>query len=398
MATEKSVIFLDTDVLEEAKARIRYVYANWDHVWLSFSGGKDSLCVLWLMREVLDDLGMQDTKVKAFFRDEEVIPADVIAFVRGFIENPALAARFDLRYFAVPMRSHIFMMGEHWPYIQWDEARKDRWMRAKPDYAITRLHPDNAPLDQHEMNGLTCKVLGLSGKIAILNGLRADESLTRFRSCVSKAGRYNWVVGSPGKGEKNIAFCKPIFDWATSDLFKFFDERGITYASIYDTQMYSGESLRVATPLHDRAYQTLVKMRVSDPVFYDQILDIWPEVSTHERYYGQIDRYGIIDRYPKSWEGIVQYIEDEIVTPANKEKALSVVRNCRTMKEKNRRLGRYAAERNGVCFGFPLLHVFQGIVSGGYMKDISSEPFPSPSMIEYERASETLRQGVDRVG
>jgi predicted phosphoadenosine phosphosulfate sulfurtransferase len=387
MATKENVEFLGVNVYEEAKRRIKYCYANWDHVWLSFSGGKDSLCVLWLMREVLDDMGLSHVKVNAFFRDEEVIPDDVISFVQGFIENPDLSSRFNVAYFAVPMASHIFMMGEHWPYVQWDKSRE--WLREPPEYAIRKLHPEDKPMDQHEMNGLTAEVLGLKGKIAILNGLRADESLNRYRSCVAKKGRYNWVMGSPGKGEKNIAFCKPIFDWATGDLFKYFKEKNITYPSIYDTQLYSGESLRVSTPLHDRAYQSLVKLRVTHPKFYEQILHIWPEVATHERYYCAVDRYGIIDRYPKSWEGIIQYIEDNIDSPTNKARAMEVLKNCKTMKDKNRRLGRYADK----AFGFPLLHVFKQIVAGSYMKGISTEPFPPPSYMAYEEAAENLRDG-----
>ena len=284
------------------------------------------------------------------------------------------------------MKSHIFMMGEHWPYVQWDPDRE--WLRQPPEYAIRQLHPDDKPLDQHEMNGLTAQVLGLRGKINILNGLRADESLTRFRSCVAKKGKYNWVMGSPGKGEKNIAVSKPIFDWATPDLFKYFEARGVRYPSIYDVQMYSGESLRVATPLHDRAYQSLVKLRVTYPKFYEQILSIWPEVATHERYYNQVDRYGIIESYEKSWAGIVKYVEENIDNPANKKRALEVIRDCRTMKDKNRRLGRYADKG----YGFPLLHVFKQIVAGGYMKGVSSEPFPPPSYLEYEAEAEQLAE------
>lgn len=390
MATEKSVIFLDKNVLEAAKERIRWCYINYDHVWLSFSGGKDSLTVLWLMREVLDDMGMKDTKVNAFFRDEEVIPDDVIEFVQRFCTDPELTARFNVVYYAVPMKSHIFMMGEHWPYVQWDTSRE--WIRQPPPYAVRQIHPENAPMDQHEMNGLTIKHLGLRGRVAILNGLRADESLTRYRSCVSKKGKFNWVAGSPG-GEKNVSFCKPIFDWATPDLFKFFSERGITYPAIYDTQMYSGESLRVATPLHDRAYQSLVKLRETYPKFYEQILDIWPEVATHEKYYSEVDRFGIIDRYPKSWEGIIAYINENIDSQKNRRMALEAVQRARQMKENNKRLGRYT---KGGCYGFPLLHVFKIVVAGGYSKGITSEPFPSPAMLEYEEAARELRDGGGR--
>jgi hypothetical protein len=188
-------------------------------------------------------------------------------------------------------------------------------------------------------------------------------------------------MGSSG-GEKNMAFCKPIFDWNATDLFKYFHERGIVYPAIYDVQHYSGESLRVSTPLHDRSYTSLIRLRQTDPLFYEQILNIWPEVATQERYYGSIDRYGIIDQYPKTWEGIVQYIEDKIESPVNKARALEVVKSCKDGKDKNRRLGKHLT---GGCYGYPLFHVFKQIVAGTYMKGISAEPHPSPKMIKYEQ-------------
>lgn len=380
MATERSVIFLDKNVYQAAKDRMRWLLINYDEVWVSFSGGKDSLCVLHLLRETMDDMGMQSLRTKAFFRDEEVIPDDVIRFVQGYCEDPDLTARFDVRYFACPMASHIFMLGEHWPYVQWDEARRGNWMREKPPYAITSIHPDNVPLDQHVMNGLTFKTLGVKGKIAVVNGIRADESLTRFRSSLRKKGEFNWVLGASGN-DKNIHFVRPIFDWGTADLFKYFKQRGVTYPSIYDMQMYSGETLRVATPLHDRAYMSLVKLRETYPTFYEQILSIWPEVATHERYYKAVDAFQVIEDYPHTWQGILQYIEEKIESAHNRELATKLVGQCRRMRETNRRLGKYS---DSPCYGFPILYVFQTIVSGKYSKGITAKMAVGVSDLIYE--------------
>jgi 3'-phosphoadenosine 5'-phosphosulfate sulfotransferase (PAPS reductase)/FAD synthetase len=388
MATEKSVRFLDIDVVTAAKRRIEYVLSAYDHVYVSFSGGKDSTAVIHLVREVMDEMGLKNFPVRLLFRDEEIIPENVIEFVQGYREK----AGFELHYFAYPMKSHIFMMGEHWPYIQWDTSRK--WLRQKPAYAITQIHPDaSRPIDQHETNALTMAHLGVKGKIAILNGIRADESLTRFRSCVLKKGEHNYIMGDPG-GAKNIDFIKPIYDWSQTDIFKYFHDRSIEYAPIYNMQMYSGESYRVATPLHDRAYSTLVRLRETYPLFYSQILDLWPEIATHERYWSAVDRWGVINDYPKSWEGIFRYIDEKIDSANNKAMAIKAVRGVREMKEKNRRLGRYS---KGGCYGFPLLTVFRALVGGSYMKGIQSNPFPGPVEMAYEDAANAEANGASVV-
>lgn len=80
----------------------------------------------------------------------------------------------------------------------------------------------------------------------------------------------------------------------------------------------------------------------------------------------------------------MSYIEENIEAPADRKTAIAAVSSVRKMREKNKRLGRYTKD---ACYGFPLLHVFRQVVSGKYMKGISSQPFPSPSDLEYEEAA-----------
>jgi predicted phosphoadenosine phosphosulfate sulfurtransferase len=375
------VKYLDSDVLTEAYKRIERVIMMHDSTFVSFSGGKDSLVVAYLVREVFDRMGMQNVPVTLAFRDEELIPDDVIEFVQSFRERPD---RWNLVYYAFPMESHLFFMGRHLPYVQWDEKRRGNWIRPKPDYAIEQIHPDNVPLHQSMTSALTVHHMGLKGRVAIFNGIRAQESLIRFRASTASTGPESYISGDMG-GAKNVSFVKPIFDWSEKDVFRYFFDKKISYCKIYEAEMYAGAPLRVSTPLHDAAYDYLSRLRVMYPTFFEQIVAIWPEVAAQERYWKSFDRNGTIHRYPKSWEGMMQFIEENITEPREKKRAIEVVKQCRSSRMKNQRTGKYA----DMCgSGYPLFHVFKAIVTGKFMKGVQAHVAPDNAMIEYERQAD----------
>lgn len=68
------------DVYTAAKDRIRHMYDRFDNVVVSFSGGKDSTCVLHLTHEVAKEIDRLPVHVT--FWDEEAIPYETEDYVR----------------------------------------------------------------------------------------------------------------------------------------------------------------------------------------------------------------------------------------------------------------------------------------------------------------------------
>lgn len=342
------------DVLTAAKQRIRHIINTFDHLEVAFSGGKDSLVVINLVREVYDEMGMSD-RVKILFRDEELIPDNVIDFVSGYRLNPG----FDLRYLAVPLHNQRFVLGELRPYIQWDIKR--RWLRDKPDFAIKSYGKawDENPGTQHELDRLC--FAHVKGKVAVLNGVRAEESLTRFRASISK--RHENYINATDTA--NVKFCKVIYDWSEKDVFRYFYDRGIRYAPIYDHQMFAQSPLRVSTPTHAMAYRYLKCLPNLYPTFWSQLVDVWPDMHAHYLYWKDYDMYRVIENYPHSWEGIYQYIDDHFADK-NKEEAYHVVRLKQRIREGLEKTGK--GYHN--LYGYPILYVFKIMVGGKHLKGI----------------------------
>ena len=110
----------------------------------------------------------------------------------------------------------------------------------------------------------------------------------------------------------NVRLAKPIYDWQEDDVFKYFHENDIKYCSFYDQQMWAGESLRVSTPLHAESAKRFDRLRAIDPVFYEQVTALFPEMLVQSRYYGELDKAALRARYGQTYEGVRQWIDENL--------------------------------------------------------------------------------------
>jgi predicted phosphoadenosine phosphosulfate sulfurtransferase len=341
------------DVLTEAKRRLQRIIEMHDHVVCCFSGGKDSLVAMHLTREVLAENGV--SKVQVQYRDEELVPRPVLDTVAKVRALPWV----DMTYLACQWESTAYLLGRVESYLQWDEKRE--WLRPKPDHAVT------LPGVHDELFGLdaTAGWLFSEGKVGLVMGVRTEESLNRWRSCVNRITD-NYM--SPSAWTKRVTICKPIFDWKTNDVFKYLYDHDLEYAKLYDYQMWAGDQLRVTSPLHATPAKQLFKLREIDPLLYEQVVALFPQATVQERYSREFSMDKVMETYGGSWWDIRRWLLQNL-DQTQLRWALAEFDSV------------YARWQN-TPDSYPLKYVFEMFIKGKYMRPI--QPLDPKQRRRYE--------------
>jgi len=224
--------FTDVNVYEAAKDRIRYLYKRFDHLCVSFSGGKDSTAVLNLTIEVARELGR--LPVHAIFVDEEAIHPTTVEYVERVRQHPDVM----LEWYCLPVKHRNACSNEQPWWYCWNPDDRDLWVRELPEGAITEHQAFKfGDSFQEWMPKIFPNEMGT---VCVLTGIRTQESLRRYRVIASK--KNDAFVTSKAEF-KNAYRAFPIYDWSSEDVWKLVQLKGYDYNHTYDifnkTQLYN---------------------------------------------------------------------------------------------------------------------------------------------------------------
>jgi predicted phosphoadenosine phosphosulfate sulfurtransferase len=323
----KQRMFLDISCVDAARQRIRHVYDTFDTVCVQFSGGKDSTAVLYLAKEVHEERGLGPVKV--VFRDQEMVSP----LVYDYLNKVRQYDWVDMEWYCLPYAQEIWVLGVRENILAWDPYREkeNRLSREMPEWAINASH-FGLPMDQTPPEGIDYYTMqGKTGSVAFITGVRANESMVRYRSLVQKVHE-NYIV-SPYKMKKSIPlkFAKVIYDWQTDDVLKFIsEEHGADYCEYYDLASMTGSNTRVGVPLHAVAIRRIGDLVATEPDFYDTLWSIWPDIDAQRRWWSEFNIEKFINDYAEDgFAGAKRCINENMLDDIDRRRARAYVADFR---------------------------------------------------------------------
>ena len=265
--------YLDMNVYDAAVARVQWTFDNFERVYVSFSAGKDSTCMLHL---VMAEAIKRGRTVGVLLIDLEGQYKKTIEHAQKMREMYKDHSEWFWVCLPIHLRNAVSVYEPFWKC--WDKDAETDWIRPMPDGCISDVNffpffkdgmefEEFVPLfGEWYSQGQTC---------ACMVGIRSDESLNRYRTI---ANRYK----TPYKGKqwttKVTDHCYnvyPIYDWKTEDDWIYQGKHPeLPYNQLYDYMYLAGVPLsnqRICQPYGDDQRRGLWLFHLIEP-------DTWARV------------------------------------------------------------------------------------------------------------------------
>lgn len=262
--------YSDKSVYEASMERIKYIFDNFDHIYVSFSGGKDSGVMLNLVLKYLKDnrLKRKITLMHLDYEAQYEMTTDYVKLMEDKYKD-----YLNIYHVCVPFKvsTCTSMFQNYWR--PWEESKKDIWVRDLPENAMTKDDFDfydesQWDYDFQEELSVWSHKREKAKRTAVLVGIRTQESLNRWRAITKERNSYYSDKKYSKKIADNVYNFYPIYDWTTEDIWVANAKFGWDYNKLYDLYYQAGlpiEAMRVASPFISEGQETLKLYKVIEP-------------------------------------------------------------------------------------------------------------------------------------
>lgn len=273
--------YLTKNVYDAANERIDYIFKNFEKIYVSFSGGKDSGVLLNLVVDYMRKHNVKQ-KVGVLFLDLEGQYKLTEEYMINALKKDA--DLFEVFWCCLPinLRNAVSVYQPFW--TPWDKAQRENWVREYP--AVPGLITEDTHkfpffrkhMEFEEFIPEFGKWYAGNKKTACLVGIRSDESFNRFRTIALKKKEMlrnlNWTTKIAGS--VNLYNCYPIYDWKISDIWTANARLGWEYNRLYDLFYKAAVPLvnqRICQPYGDDQRIGLNLFRVIEPQTWARVVN-----------------------------------------------------------------------------------------------------------------------------
>lgn len=271
--------YLDKNVLDATLERLEIIFQNFENIYFSFSGGKDSSVMVQLANIIAKKQGK---KFDVLFIDLEAQYKHTIQHVE---EIKKLSQIRDFYHITLPiaLRNAVSVLQPKW--ICWEEESRNLWVRDMPEDSI---NINNCPFEWFKKGEEFIVQFAdwyqkkYKGKVACGIGIRTDESLNRFRTIAFQDKKikfkgYNWTTKLKAS-EKYIDVYNfyPIYDWRTEDIWGAVSKLDLKFNYIYELMYKNGVSIyeqRLCQPYGDDQRKGLNQFKALEYDTWSKVLN-----------------------------------------------------------------------------------------------------------------------------
>lgn len=283
-------IYLDKNVYDAAIERYQTVLQEFNHCYVSVSGGKDSSILLQLMAQEARKAGK---RFSVLYIDLEAQYAATIDHINELIDcTKDVVDHWYWCALPLSLRNAVSALQPKW--ICWDKKDREKWVRPWPTRRtdVDLITEDTLPAAwDWFFRGMEFEEFILwfakwfsedrGGLCGAGIGIRSDESLNRFRTITSESKeRFHglpWTTRIKIRGKPLSCWSFfPLYDWRTEDDWTAVARLGLKFNQIYELMYKNGVSIheqRLCQPYGDDQRKGLDQFRALEPETWERVLN-----------------------------------------------------------------------------------------------------------------------------
>jgi predicted phosphoadenosine phosphosulfate sulfurtransferase len=266
------------NVYQASQERLKTLFDEFDNIYVSFSGGKDSGVLLNLCIDYIRNNNLK-RKIGVFHLDYEAQYKMTTEYVDDVLLQNADIIEVYRCCIPFKVTTCTSMSESYWR--PWEASKKDIWVRPLPANAMLESKFDFYKKNMwdyefQEKFSLWYHKKNRAKRTACLVGIRTQESLNRWRAIHSDRNYKNFE-GQIWTKEmyQDVYNAYPIYDWLTTDIWTANGKFGWSYNKLYDLMYKAGvgiEQQRVASPFLSTAQDSLKLYRVIEPDTWGKLI------------------------------------------------------------------------------------------------------------------------------